>query len=97
MAQLRAAPHAGTMPDFVKLVNDETSVHVYPPASDRFVRVRLGPAPHGVTIVGDLADIHRIFVEIDKRVSRLATQFQRSAGPEPADQREDDGRSIRRD
>ena len=35
------------------------------------IRVKLGTEPYGVTLVGDLSDIHRIIIEADRQVSRL--------------------------
>lgn len=61
------------MADVVRLVDGETRVEVHGPEGDGTVQIQLGPAPYGVTFVGDLADLHRVFVEIDTLLSRLVT------------------------
>ncbi|MEM8922308.1 MAG: hypothetical protein AAGD35_02325 [Actinomycetota bacterium] len=33
-------------------------------------RVRLGADPDGVTLIGDLQDLHRVIIEIDRQLSR---------------------------
>ena len=43
-------------------------------AEDRIARVKLGSEPYGVTLVGDLGDLHRIIIEADRQISRLVSE-----------------------
>ena len=40
-------------------------------AEDRIVRVKFGLEPYGVTLLGDLSDLHRLIIEADRQVSGL--------------------------
>ena len=64
----------GPMNDVVRLLDAETSVEVHAEDGPHAVRVNFGPGPDGVTFVGTLSDLHRIFVEVDNQVSRLVTR-----------------------
>ena len=35
------------------------------------IRVKLGTEPYGVTLVGDLTEMHHIIIEVDRQISRL--------------------------
>lgn len=62
------------MSDLVRLVDSETNVTVHGPDDRGTVRVTFGPESTGVTFVGDVADLYRLFVEVDVQVARLATR-----------------------
>ncbi len=40
-------------------------------ADDQTVRVKLGPEPYGVTLVGHLPEIHKVIIEADRQLSHL--------------------------
>lgn len=42
------------------------------PDGDEMVTVQLGDGPDGVTLVGPRYDIHRLILEADKQLARLA-------------------------
>lgn len=52
-----------------RLIDENTTIEVFTDETEA-VRVRLGPDPHGVTLVGSLNDIHRVFAQVDQEVSR---------------------------
>ncbi|MEL7155170.1 MAG: hypothetical protein AAFN30_01070 [Actinomycetota bacterium] len=52
-----------------RLVDENTTIEVVADDAEA-VRVKLGPDPHGVTLVGSLDHIHRVFAQIDLEVSR---------------------------
>jgi hypothetical protein len=58
----------------ILITDADTGVEVIEGADDEPVRVRFGPDLYGVTLVGDLATIHRLVVEADRQVSRLVVR-----------------------
>lgn len=61
------------MSDLVRLVDGATRVTVHGPDDDRIVRVEFGPESSSVTFTGDVVELHRLFVEVDVQLTRLAT------------------------
>ena len=56
--------------DVIVMLDDNSPVSAEV-AEDGIVRVKLGPEPYGVTLVGDLKDLYRVIIEADRQVSRL--------------------------
>ena len=54
----------------IVILDADTTVAVEANGDDP-IRVKLGAEPYGVTLVGDLSDMHRIIIEADRQVSRL--------------------------
>lgn len=62
------------MAEIIRGVDGKSHVNVHLSDEDRTVHVQIGSGPDAVTFVGDLDDIHRLFVEIDRRVSGLVAR-----------------------
>ena len=58
--------------DDVRVVDADSEVTVQTDDGPEAVRVKFGPS--GITLVGSLADLHRIIVEADTLISRLVTR-----------------------
>ena len=55
------------MSEIVRL-SAETSVDVEATGGNQ-VRLKLGPEPYGVTLVGDLTQLHSIIIEADRQLT----------------------------
>ncbi|MDH3682512.1 MAG: hypothetical protein OEV40_21465 [Acidimicrobiia bacterium] len=62
------------MGDDEVFIDAGTRIEVGVPPDDDMVQVSLGAGPGDVTFLGELADVHRLFIEIDNRISRLVTR-----------------------
>ena len=57
----------------IVIVDANTQVAVES-AEDGIVRVRFGPKPYGVTLVGDMTELHRAIIEADRQIARLSSE-----------------------
>ena len=58
----------------VRVIDSETYVEIHADDGDEAVQVKLGPDRSGLTLVGDLPQLHRVIVEADRLVSALTVR-----------------------
>ena len=59
----------------IMITDADTTVEVVEGDCDNDpVRVKFGPEPYAITMVGDLSQIHRVIVEADRQVSGLVVR-----------------------
>ena len=58
----------------IVILDADSSVTIEACRDDQIVSVKLGHEPYGVTLVGDLSEIHSIIIDADRQLSRLITR-----------------------
>ena len=65
----------------IMITGADTTVEVIEDDGGDQLRVRLGEELYGVTLVGELAQLQRVVVEVDRQISALAVRHTGSPAP----------------
>ena len=64
----------------ILITGADSTVEIVEDGDGEPIRVKFGPEPYGLTLVGDLSTIHRLIIEADRQLSRLRVRPTTSPG-----------------